>query len=75
MHISGLPLMLKQSEITHSEDMPKSDEDDDDITIFMDDTTISEIIDINNHIAAGEAIGNAERNMMEVMKFTKHQKM
>ena len=54
--------------------MPKSDEDDDDVTIFMDDTTISEIIDIKNHIA-GEAIGNAERNMMEVMEFTKHQKM
>ena len=70
VHINGLPLMLKQSVITHSEDMQKSDEDDDDRTIFMDDTIISEIIDIKNHIA-GEAIGNAERNMMEVMKFTK----
>ena len=53
--------MLKQSEITHSEDLPKSDEDDDDITIFMGNITISEIIDIKNHIA-GKAIGNAERN-------------
>ena len=70
VHINGLPLMLKQSVITHSENMQKSDEDDDDGTIFMDDTIISEIIDIKNHIA-GEAIGNAERNMMEVMKFTK----
>ena len=71
VHINGFPLMLKQSVITHSEDMQKSDEDDDDGTIiFMDDAIIAEIIDIKNHIA-GEAIGNAERNMMEVMKFTK----
>ena len=47
---------------------------DDDVTIFMDDTTISEIIDVKNHIP-GNVIGNAERNMSEVMKFTKQQKM
>ena len=35
---------------------------------------LSEIIDIKNHIA-GEAIGNAEKNIREVMKFTNHQKM
>ena len=63
--------MLKQSEITHGEDMPKSDEDDDDVTIFIDDATIFKIINIKNHIA-GETIGNAERNMMEIMKFIKH---
>ena len=36
MHVNGLPSMLKQSEISHSEDMSKSDEDDNDVTIFMD---------------------------------------
>ena len=54
--------------------MTKCDDDDDDATIFMDDTTVSEIIGIKNHIA-GEAIGNAEKNITEVMKFTNHQKM
>ena len=77
VHINDLPLVLKQPEITYSEDMKKcdnDDDDDDDVTIFMDDTTISEIIEYKNHIA-GEAIGNAERNIREVMKFTNHQKM
>ena len=58
--INDLPLVLKQPEITHSDGMTKCDNDDDDVTIFMDDTTVSEIIDIKNHIA-GEAIGNAEK--------------
>ena len=39
--------------------MTKCDSDDDDVTIFMDDTTISEIIDIKNH--REKAIGNAEK--------------
>jgi hypothetical protein len=43
-----------------------SEDSDYDVTIFMDDTTISEIIDIKNHIP-GNAIGNAERNMTEVI--------
>ena len=51
-----------------------SDDSDDDVTIFMDDTTISEIIDIKNHIP-GNAIGNTERNITKVMNFTKQQKM
>ena len=59
------PLVLKQPEITYSDDMTKCDNDDDDVTIFMDDTTVSEIIDIKNHIA-GEAIGNAEKNIKEI---------
>ena len=73
--INGLPLVLKQpAETTHYDDVPKKFKDDDDVTIFMDDTTISEIIDIKSHVA-GEAIGNADRNLMEVIKFTKLQKM
>ena len=60
VHINYLPLVLKQPEITYSDDMTKCDNDDDDVTIFMDDTTVSEIIDIKNYIA-GEAIGNAEK--------------
>ena len=74
VHINYLPLVLKQSEITYSDDMTKCDNDNDNVTIFMDDTTVSEIIDIKNHIA-GEAIGNAEKNITEVMKFTNNQTM
>ena len=74
VHINGLPLVLKQpAETTHNDDVQKKFKHDD-VTIFMDDTTISEIIDIKNHVA-GEAIGNADRNLMEVIKFTKLQKM
>ena len=50
VYINDLPLVLKQPEITYSDDMTKCDNDDDDVTIFMDDTTVSEIIDIKNHI-------------------------
>ncbi len=72
VHINGLPSTLKKPERTTDNEV--SDDDDDDVTIFMDDTTISEIIDVKNHIP-GNVIGNAERNMTEVMKFTKQQKM
>ena len=57
--INDLPLVLKQPEITCSDEMTKCDNDDDDVTIFMDDN-YSEIIDIKDHIA-GDAIGNAEK--------------
>ena len=72
VHINDLPLVLKQPEITYSDDMTKCYNDDDDVTIFMDDTAVSEIIDIKNHIAV-EAIGKAEKR--EVMKDTNNQKM
>ena len=74
VHINDLPLVLKEPEITYSDDMTKCDNDEDDVTIFMHDTTVSEINDIKNHIA-GDAIGNAEKNIREVMKFTNNQKM
>ena len=74
VHINCLPLVLKQPEINHGDVSEVSDDSDDDVTIFMDDTTISEIIDIKNHIP-GNAIGNTERNMTKVMNFTKQQKM
>ena len=72
VHINGLPSALAKRERTFDNEV--SEGDDDDVTIFMDDTTISEIIDVKNHIP-GNVIGNAERNMSEVMKFTKQQKM
>ncbi len=70
VHINSLPSALKKPERTSDSEVS----DDDDVTIFMNDTTISEIIDVKNHIP-GNVIGNAERNMTEVMKFTKQQKM
>ena len=70
VHINSLPSALKKPDRTSDSEVS----DDDDVTIFMDDTTISEIIDVKNHIS-GNVIGNAERNMTEVMKFTKQQKM
>jgi hypothetical protein len=72
VHINGLPSALAKRERTFDNEV--SEGDDDDVTIFMDDTTISEIIDVKNQIP-GNVIGNAERNMTEVMKFTKQQKM
>jgi hypothetical protein len=72
VHINGLPSALAKRERTFDNEV--SEDDDDDVTIFMDDITISEIIDVKKRIP-GNVIGNAERNMTEVMKFTKQQKM
>ena len=72
VHLNGLPSLLKQSEVS-GEDFDGNDNDDD-VSIFMDDTTISEIINIKDH-KSGNVIGNATRNMSEVAKFTKEQKM
>ena len=44
VHINGLPSALKKPERTSDNEVS---DDDDDVTIFMDDTTISEIIDVN----------------------------
>jgi hypothetical protein len=68
-----LPSALAKRERTFDNEVSEGD-DDDDVTIFMDDTTISEIIDVKNHIP-GNVIGNAERNMTEVKKFRKQQKI
>ena len=62
VHINDLPLVLKEPEITYSDDMTKCDNDEDDVTIFMHDTTVSEINDIKNHIA-GDAIGNMRKKI------------
>jgi hypothetical protein len=48
---------LKQPELSHGGVSDVSEDPDDDVTIFMADTTISEIIDIKNHIP-GNATGN-----------------
>ncbi len=69
--MNGFPSTLKKPGRTSDNEVS---DDDDEVTIFMDDITISEIIDVKNHIP-GNVIGNSERNMTEVMKFTKQQKM
>ena len=63
IHINDLPLIIS----------PVNPEDED-ISLFMDDTTLSEIIDITQHVS-NCPIGNSQRNVDNILQFTRNQHM
>ena len=52
----------------------RGNEDEEDVGMFMDHTTISEIIDMSHHIS-GNVIGNSERNVDGVLQFSRDRSM
>ena len=44
------------------------------MSMFMDDTTLSEVLDISNHLT-GRSIGNTQRNVDSVVKFAIEERM
>jgi hypothetical protein len=42
--------------------------------MFMDDTTMSEVLNVSDHIS-GESIGNSQRNLESVLQFTNDENM
>ena len=77
VHINGLPMAIQETDTSSESNRPNEDKEEteeDDIALFMDDTTISEVIDTSKH-TSGRAIGTAESNVMKVLQFTKQQKM
>ncbi len=63
IHINDLPLANSQGNCQEE-----------DITLFMDDSTISEVIDMSQHIS-NCPIGNSQRNVENILQFTKNQNM
>ena len=51
--------------------MVQSSDDDnsDTVSMFMDDTTMSEVLNVSDHIS-GESIGSSQRNLESVLQFT-----
>ena len=45
-----------------------------DIVIFMDDTTLSEVIDVTNHVS-GNSIGNSQSTVNDITRFTEKEQM
>ena len=65
IHINDLPSVVHSSE---------NNNNDDSTSMFMDDTTLFEIIGVSEHISRSE-IGNSQRNLDSVVQFTKDNKM
>ena len=45
-----------------------------DIVIFMNNTTLSEVIDVTNHVS-GHCIGNSQSTVSNIIRFTENEKM
>ena len=73
IHINALHAVIKDSESNLTESSLESDNDDD-VTLFMDDTTLSEVLNVSNHVS-GVQIGSAPVNVMKVNNFATEQKM
>ena len=65
IHINDLPSVIHSSE---------NNDNDDSSSMFMDDTTLFEIMSVSKHIS-GSVIGNSQRNLDSVVQFTKDNKM
>ena len=63
IHINDLPLAIS-----------KGNCQEEDITLFMDDSTISEVFDLSQH-NSNCPIGNSQRNVENILQFTNNQNM
>ena len=64
VHINDLPSVVQSSD----------DDNSDTVSMFMDDTTMSEVLNVSDHIS-GESIGNSQRNLESVLQFTNDENM
>ena len=64
VHINDLPSVVQSSD----------DDNSDTASMFMDDTTMSEVLNVSDHIS-GESIGNSQRNLESVLQFTNDENM
>ena len=68
--INQLPVVTALNEQERSSDAAE----DQDTVLFMDDTTLSEVINVSKH-STGSPIGNTQRNVNRVVQFAKEEKM
>jgi hypothetical protein len=60
VHINDLPSVVQSSD----------DDNSDTVSMFMDDTTMSEVLNVISDHISGESIGNSQRNLDSVLQFT-----
>jgi hypothetical protein len=76
--LGPLAFIIKINQLANVVETPNDDQnggsDQDDIVIFMDDTTLSEVIDVTDHVS-GNCIGNSQNNIDNIIRFTENEQM
>ena len=76
--LGPLAFIIKINQLANVVETPNDDQngrsDQKDIVIFMDDTTLSEVIDVTNHVS-GNCIGNSQNTVNNVIRFTENEQM
>ena len=73
-----MAFITKINQLANVVETPNDDQngrsDQKDIVIFMDDTTLSEVIDVTNHVS-GNCIGNSQSTVNNIIRFTENEQM
>ena len=73
-----LAFIIKINQLANVVETPNDDQngrsDQKDIVIFMDDTTLSEVIDVTNHFSEN-CTGNSQSTVNNIIRFTKNEQM
>ena len=76
--LGPLAFIIKINQLANVVETPNDDQngrsDQKNIVIFMDDTTLSEVIDVTNHVS-GNCIGNSQSTVNNVIRFTENEQM
>ena len=76
--LGPLAFIIKIKQLANVVETPNDDQngcsDQKDIVIFMDDTTLSEVIDVTNHVS-GNCIGNSQSTVNNIIRFTENEQM
>jgi hypothetical protein len=75
--LGPLAFIIKINQLTNVDETLNDDQnggsEQDDIVIFMhDDATLSEMIDVTNHVS-GNCIGNSQNNIDNIIRFTENE--
>ena len=73
-----MAFIIKINQLANVVETPNDDQngrfDQKDFVIFMDDTTLSEVIDVTNHVS-GNCIGNSQSTVKNIIRFTENEQM
>ena len=76
--LGPLAFIIKINQLADVVGTPSDDQnggvDQEDIVIFMDDTTLSEVINVTNHVS-GNCIGNSQNTIKNIIQFTENEQM
>ena len=76
--LGPLAFIIKINQLANVVETPNDDQNgrsgQKDIVIFMDDTTLSEVIDVTNHVS-GNCVGNSQSSVNNIIRFTENEQM